>query len=228
VVVHFDLNANAFHRENHLAADVLEGVVWRDGKVAFLEAGLIAEVGLLIAAGVPLTLDTVDEVVAAVLSLVEANIVQDEELQFRADVDGVRDLRLLDVLLGLAGDEPRVATVGLFSEGVFDITDDGERGELTDRIDPRRRGVRNQDHVRLLDLLKPSDAGAVEPDAFGPDGTAFQDLARGDREVLPEPRQVVELEVDDLDVVVLDHLGDVSDVLWGHCALLRGGAMRKY
>ena len=42
VVMHLHGDAAVDHGEHHLAADVLEGIVWRHGEVAFLVAGLIA------------------------------------------------------------------------------------------------------------------------------------------------------------------------------------------
>jgi hypothetical protein len=70
-------------------------------------------------------------------------------------------------------------------------------------------GVRDQDHVRFLDLLEAADAGAIEANAVHPDGglrVIEVEFSWRDGEVLPEAGKVVELEVDHLDVVLLDEL----------------------
>jgi hypothetical protein len=95
VVVDLDGDAHLLHGEHHLTADVLEGVVGWDGEVPFLVAGLVAEVGKLLASGVPGGLDAIDEVVAALGVLVEADIVEDETRP-RGRSGGVGDAGLLN------------------------------------------------------------------------------------------------------------------------------------
>ena len=137
VVVHFDRDTDLLHLDDHLAADVLQRVVRRDGEVAFLEARLIAQVRVFLATGVPRTLDAVDVVVAGVLVLAEADVVEDEELQLRADEDGVgfSDAARLNVLFRLAGNKPGIASVRLPAQRVHDVADEGQRGQFHDRVD---------------------------------------------------------------------------------------------
>ena len=59
--------------------------------------------------GVPGAFDRVDLVVAAMLVLLVADVVEDEELGLGPDVAGVGDARSSQVRLGLAGDVPRIA-----------------------------------------------------------------------------------------------------------------------
>ena len=158
VVVDLDGNADFYHLQDHLAADVLEGVMRWYREVAFLEAGLVAQVGVLLAAAVPLALDGVNVVVGAVLRLVEADVVEDEELQLGAPVGGVGDAGGAQVLLRLLGDVARVAAVGLLGEGVEDVAGNGEGGYGAGGIDAGGGGIRNEDHVRFLDLLEAADA----------------------------------------------------------------------
>ncbi len=80
MVVHLDGDADVDHLEDDPAAEVLQRVVGRHREVTLLEARLVAQVGVLLAAAVPLAFDGVDVVVAGVLGLVEADIVEDEEL----------------------------------------------------------------------------------------------------------------------------------------------------
>ena len=79
---------------------------------------------------------------------------------------------------------------------------------LRERVDHRGVGVRDQEHVRLLDLLEPADRRAVEAETVLED--VLGELVRGDREVLHQPGQVAEADVDDVDLLVGEHLQDVT------------------
>ena len=68
VVMHLDNDAHLRHRQYHLAADVLQRVVWRDREVAFFETRLVPQVRLLVTTAVPFALYGVDVVVAGVWS----------------------------------------------------------------------------------------------------------------------------------------------------------------
>src|SRR5439155_4096228 len=56
---------------------------------------------------------------------------------------------------------------------------------------------REEQHVALLDFLEAANARPVEPDALSKQ--VRREVPRRNREMLPEPGQVDELEVDDLD-----------------------------
>ncbi len=68
--------------------------------------------------------------------------------------------------------------------------------------------VREQEHVRLLDLLEAPDRGAVEAVALG-EAVLGQGVG-GNGEVLHEPRKIAEAEVDDLDALALDEGQDLG------------------
>ena len=71
-----------------------------------------------------------------------------------------------------------------------------------ERVDEGGRHVRQQQHVRLVDLLEAADRGAVEGEAVGEDVL----VERLDRhvEVLHHAGQVTEAYVDELDALVLE------------------------
>jgi hypothetical protein len=92
--------------------------------------------------------------------------------------------------------------VGLAGDGVVDVAVDEQRLVLAEDVRRRRRGVREQEHVRLLDALEPADRRAVEEQPVG-EGL-LGDLVDGHREVLDESRQVDEAEVDELVALDLD------------------------
>src|SRR6266545_4455853 len=220
VVVDLDVDARPDHLQDHLAAQVLVVVGGRDREVALLVAGLVAEVAAaLLGAGVPGALDRVDEVVGGELVLVEAHGVEDVELALRAPVGGLGDTAARQVGLGLARDVARVAGVGLPGHGVTDETVQDQRRVLRERVEHGRRRVREQEHVRLLDLLEPPDRRAVEPEPLLE--RLLGQLRGRHREMLHQPRQVREAQVDDLDPAVPDQAENVADRIRHAGCLLR-------
>jgi len=62
-----------------------------------------------------------------------------------------------------------------------------------------------------MDFLESAYRGTVETDSVLEEVRAH--LRERDGKVLPEAGQIGELEIDDLDVVALDHLQDIARVL---------------
>ena len=215
VVLGFDVEPALDHRDHHLVADVHQGIGRRHGEVAFLVAQLVAEVGFalrrVILAAVPLAFFAVDVEVAAVGRLIEADVVEDEELGFGADEAGVGDAGALQVIHRLAGDVARIARVVFARDRVLHVADHAERRDLGERIDERGVGLRQEEHVALVDRLPAADAGAVEAEAVFED--FFIELGDGDREVLPDAGEVHEAHVDGFDVALAAHR---QDRLRGH------------
>src|SRR5206468_10474092 len=138
-------------------------------EVTLLVARLVTEVRLLgrpRLTGVPETRLRVDEVVATVVGLVEADRVEEEELQLGTDVDGIGETRLLEVRLGLLGDVARVARVPLARDRVLHVSDEDERGHGGERIHGGGRRVGYQEDGRFVDRLESSDRGTVEAEPF--------------------------------------------------------------
>ena len=160
------------------------------------------------------------------LVLVVTDVIEDEEFEFRAPVGSVCETGGLEVRFRLLGDSSRIAGVGISGHRVDDVAEDAEGRHFASGIDARGSGVRNEDHVGFLDLLEATDAGAIEADAVHPDRPLqvieVDHVLGRDREVLPEAGQVGELEVNDLEVVLLDQIGDLLNVCCGcQLSLLR-------
>src|ERR1019366_8515030 len=219
VVVHLDVDARVDEREHDLAAQVLQLVDRRRREIALLELRAEAEVGRAVLPGVPDPLVGIDVVVALVGVLVEANRVEDLEPEPGAPVRGVGDSRTEQILLGLARDVAWVAAVVLERQRVLDVADDRHRRNLQGSVDERASGIREQEHVALVDLLEAADARTVEPDAFREE--RLGQLADGDAEVLPAAEQIGETQVDDLD----PQLARVADDV---CGLGFGGHGRRH
>ena len=104
------------------------------------------------------------------------------------------------VLLGLERDEPRVPRVGLEGERIVDVAGERQRRHLEHRIHERRRDVRQQQHVALVDRLEAADGRAVEAEPLL-DHLLVQ-RRRGIEKCCQVPGQVAELHVHDLDVLL--------------------------
>ena len=135
VVMDFDRHAGFDQLEDDLRAEVLQGVGRRDREVAFLPARAVAQVGR--AALRPLFQMPsfgVDRVHRAVLVLLEAHAVEDEELGLGAPVGRRRRCRSAQVGLGLEGDAARVAAVGLAGQRIEHVAGQAQGGHLADRV----------------------------------------------------------------------------------------------
>ena len=218
VMVHLDPDPDRLQGQHHVGADVLELVHGRHREVALLVARLVAEVGPVgraLQARVPGPCFRVDEVIAAVVRLVEPNAVEEEELELGADIDRVPRARLLDVGLGLLGDVAGIARVRLPRDRVLDVADEDHGRHGGERVHLRRRGIGHEEHVRLVDGLEASNGRAVEAEAVLED--ALVQLGDGNREVLPEAGEIDEAKIDDLDALLLGHF---QHVLRGHALCL--------
>ena len=200
MVVALDVQPALDHDLHHLAAQILVMIRGRNREVAFLVTRPVAEV-VLLPATVPAALFGVDEVIARMLILIEADVVEDEELSLGPEIGRVGDARVLQVQLGLLGDPARIALVVLARDRVHRVGDHDQRRRLAERIHDGRIRVRHQEHVALVDGCPGADAGAVEAVTFFED--VFVQFADGVRDVMPQTGDVAKAQVDLLGVVFL-------------------------
>ena len=180
----------------------------RNREIAALDARTVAEVaGLVVGVVVGRQFGRVELEAGVVGVGLVLDVVEDEELGFRADEDGVADALGLHVGLGLLGDAARVAVVGLAGDRIEDVAQDDHGRLREERVHVDRVRVGHQHHVGFVDGLPAGDRRAVEHDAIGEH--VFVDLGDVHRHVLQLALRVGEAQVDELDVVVLDLLQDV-------------------
>ena len=226
VVVQLRLDADLVERRGHVGAQVHVVVHGRGREVALLGPRLVAEVGPLVGARVPLALDRVDPVHRTVGLRLEPHVVEDEELRLRPEVRRVGDPAGEEVLLRLLGDEPGVAAVALAGDGVGDVAVHDERLPAPERVEVGGGGVGHQHHVALLDLLEAADRRAVErvPVLELP----LVEHRGRDRHVLHHAGQVAEPEVDELHALSatssITSWGDRSSMARDGSRGLRGAA----
>ncbi len=166
VVLHLDLDPHLLHREDHLRTEVLEMVHRRDREIAFLVARLEAEVGPVGAASVPDAFDGVDVVVPLVGVLVEADVIENEELGLGPEIGRVGYSGRDQVVLRLLGNIAGIARVRLPRDGVAHEGVDVQGLVLAERVQDSCVRVGHEEHVRLLDLLEAADRRAVEAEAI--------------------------------------------------------------
>ena len=221
VMVALDVQPALDHGLHHLAAQILVMVRGRHREVAFLVARAIAQV-VLPPARIPAPFLGVDEVVTLVLILIEADVVENEELGFRAEIGGVGNAAVLQVKLGLLANPARVALVALLGDRVLGVPDHHQGGGLGERIHDRGFRIGNQEHVALVDRRPTADARSIHAEALFE--AAFVNLAHRVRNVMLQTRNVGEPQVELLGIVLL---GKFQHFFRIHLYLLRISADRR-
>ncbi len=209
-------DAGLFQLKAHFVADVLLGIGRGHGEVTFLGPDFVTEIRELFLPAVPVAFHTVDQVKGGIAGVAETDFIKDEELGLGAEIGGVGDPGALEVGLGFFGDAAGITVVRLARDRVDDGADERERFLGVKDVDPGRGRVGDDEHVAGIDGAPAADAGAVEAEALGEDLLVV--LGEGGGEMLPGAGQVGELEVDEFDFVLLDHLGDVGSgfYFFGH------------
>ncbi len=142
-----------------------------------------------------------------------ADIVEDEELGFRAEIGRVGDAGALQISLGALGDGARIAAIAFEGCRFDDVTTQDQRGLFHKRIHDRRVGIRHQGHVGLVDALPAGDTRAVEHLAVLEN--ALVDHVRRHRHVLFFALGIGKSQIDELYLFVFHQFQNISDShLW--------------
>ena len=135
------------------------------------------------------------------LVLVEADVVENEELGFRAEVRRVGHAAVLQIQLGLLRDPARVALVALLGDRVLDVAVHHQRGRLGERIHERGVRIGDQQHVAFVDRRPAADARSVHAEAFFE--AALVQLADRVGNVMLQARNIGEPQIELLGIVLL-------------------------
>src|SRR5690606_3318415 len=203
VVVYLDVEAHLLHGATHGGAQVVEGVDRRDGGVATLDPGAVAQVAVdeLLAGGPGGFLGGNFHEGAGHVGT-EVYFVKDEELGLGAEERGIPKAGGFQVLLGALGDGAGVAVVALHGGGIDDVAPQDDGGLVKEGVDDGGVIVGHQDHVRLIDALPAGDGGAVEHLAGGEE--VLVHIARGDGDVVLLALGVGEAQVHPAGLVIFD------------------------
>ncbi len=213
MVMHLDVDPCLDQLEDDLRAKILQFVGGGHREIAFLVARAIGLVRLGVLPRVPDAFHGIDLVHARKLVLVEAHAVEDVELTLGAKETRVRDAGRQQEGLRLLADIAWIARVGLAGDRIDHVAADAECRHPQDGVDDRGRGVRDQQHIALMDVLEPANARAIEADTLAEEVLA--QLLDRDGEVLPGPDQVDELEIDDLQPLLVGQFDDGLDIRLG-------------
>jgi len=157
VMLAFNLDAQLFHEQAHLGADVLLGIGRADGKIPFLVADFVAEVGHFLATGVPDGFLAVDGVEGAVGFVVEPHVIEDEELGFGPEDGGIGQAGALEILFAALGDAARVAIVGFFGAGFGDGAGQGKSRLAAEGVNESGGRVGHGQHVGGFNAFPAAD-----------------------------------------------------------------------
>ena len=130
----------------------------------------------------------------------ESHVLEEEELDLRAEERLVSDAKGGEVRFGLGRNVARITRVAVARQRVVDVADQLERRLRLRRVDPSRVEVRTQQHIGFFDRLETAQAGAVE--ALTAFDEALVHIGGRDREVVPAPDQVGDEQVHPPYVVV--------------------------
>ncbi len=100
------------------------------------------------------------------LALIEAHVVEDEELGLGAEISSVGDSRRAQVHLRLAGDVAGIAVIALLGDGIDDVGDHHQSGRFGEGIHHVGGGIGDQQHVALVDGRPAADGGTVHAEAL--------------------------------------------------------------
>src|SRR5215831_17863728 len=117
MVMAFDIQATADHGHHHLGAKVLVMIHGGHREITLLVTRTITEI-VLLAAGIPAAFFGVDKVETVLLTLIEANVVEDEKLSFSAEIGGVGNAGGTEVELSLLGDVARITVIALLGDRI--------------------------------------------------------------------------------------------------------------
>ena len=96
----------------------------------------------------------------------ETDVVEHEELGFRAEEHVGADAAVLDELLRLFGGAARIAGVELAGDRVLDVTEDDQLWLRCEGVHDRRVHIGHEQHIGLVDGLPAGNRGAIEQNAF--------------------------------------------------------------
>ena len=206
VVMHFDRNAERFERQTHRRTDVVQAVDRRNREVAALDRRTVARaaVAFVLLTGSPGRFVRIDLEVAARHVDRPFDAVENEELGFRAKEGGVADAGGLEVSFAALGDRARVAVIAAAVGRVDDVAGQHQRRFVEEGVDISGRRIGHQLHVGRLNTFPASNRRTVEGVPILK--LVFVEGADRNGHVLFLATGIGKAEIDELDVVFLDHL----------------------
>ena len=127
-----------------------------------------------------------------VAAICKSHIIENEKFRFRPEECGVGNAGAFQVSLCFFGDAARVAIVRFARDRIDDRANQTQRRFGVEDVDPRRRRIRNDEHVRGINHAPAADARTVKPEAVGKN--FFVVFGERGGEMLPGAEQSVNLK----------------------------------
>ena len=209
MVVNFNGHALLLDQRAHFGADIGKRIHRRNGEVAALHAIAVTEVAALhVETRRPRRFFRSNAEEARTGLMIPLHAVKDEEFGFGAEESGVTDTRRLQIAFRTVGDRARVALVALTCRGFENVAGQNQRIGFTERIHARRVRIRLQQHVGRFDAAPADEGRAVK--GLTELESVFRQVFGRNRHMHFLAEHVGETKVDELGVVVLNHLQNVS------------------
>ena len=100
------------------------------------------------------------------LALIEAHIVEDEELGFGTEVGGVGHACRSEIQFGLAGNVAGVAIVALLSDRIDHVGHHNQRRHLGEGVEQVSAGVGDEQHVAFVNGRPAANGRAIHAKTF--------------------------------------------------------------
>jgi len=205
-MVVLDRDARALDMADHLAAEVVQTIVGRQGVVAAMDGHpQDRQVGRFpIRAGVPGAFHGVDVVKRVVDVALVADGVEQVVFELRGHHGVGGEAGVGQVALSPSGHATRIAADRLPRTSVEDLADHGEGGLVPEGIHEARARIGEDEHVAGLAARESGDARTIEGHPLAEDLLVEPRSRQGD--VAPAAEQSAELQVDLADLVAIGHL----------------------
>ena len=159
VMMAFDLEAGPNHLVDHFRADVLEGIIGRDGEITTLVANLVARAPVT---GVPGRFITGNFILAGIAATLIAHLIENEEFSFRTAEHRVGNAGCLQMRFGFTDDIARVTVEDFVGDRFIDIGDHAQGRVFANRVEKGCGRITDQDHVAAFNRLETTNGRAVK------------------------------------------------------------------
>src|SRR5579885_1651762 len=142
----------------------------------------------------------VNKVITMLLSLVEPDVIKDEELRFSTEVSCIANAGIGEVGLSLLCHVTRILLIVLLRDGIHNVANHHQCRRICKRIEHEPAWIGDQKHIAFMDCCPATDAGAIhaKPILKG----FLLELVNRKGNVVPNTGQVSEPDIYNLHVIL--------------------------
>src|ERR1700674_1225767 len=195
MVMALNLNAGLLQLVANFAAKILERIKRRKRDVAFLVANVVSEIRIaVLTIRIPDCFRIVYRKTGGMTFVLEAHVVEDEELGFRTEIDRIGDSRGLQIALSPMPNTAWIEPITFPADRIHDVGNEAQSLYLHERIDPVTVRIRHQEHVGFVDRRPAAQTRTVKAEALLK--RLFRELFDRKRQVMPGSDQICETNID--------------------------------